>query len=403
MKDVKTKEEVVSPEDGSLSKASVILSDHEDDHDHDQSLFPTAFPEKATQKPHTASPVKGTVRDSNPVTGPAKSAVKMPVKTSVKSMLKSPLKTSSPAKNAKGKKDDPKPPQQSENRKEVYVGSPDVQITGMMSGSKAAAQTYGSGAPCSFPARQPVTSRQLQFSSPLGPTLPVAAAEKVEEPQSSRPLPMNSAHLRPPLRPPAPRGQQPMQSFPHPGPPNFHPRFPPQFMPPLQQQFSMRHPEVQAVPSYPPPPVVPSGGQSRPTIPVSKPGYEPQCSTPMGGPDSGFHHVTKAERPQSVQDSTLPPWALNNPSPIKRQHNVAHRPAPMGNTCTYPYPHSGTHSHTHSMPSAEGQPYPIMPGGMGLDSAGTYGMMPYPKHYSTFNMAAYGQQHQVPYGRWSYF
>ena len=182
------------------------------------------------------------------------------------------------------------------------------------------------------------------------------------------------AMSQPPRLPP---GQPPVQPYPQHYPPgSFHPRFPSQYM--QSGPYAMHPPEVQPVPSYPPQAGTPQ------KLPF-KAGYEPQCPTTMGGSGSGFQHIAKVEKPSQAPSA---PWDMNNPSPVKRQHNVAHKSAPMGNTCTYPYPHSNAHN-------TSSQAYPMGAGSMSMEPTASYSVMTYPKHYGS---AFYNQQQQVPYG-----
>lgn len=300
-----------------------------------------------------------------------------PEKQTMDKSLKSPVKSSSPATEAK---DQTKSPQNEQRRStgtpSVAGSSPDIEITKVTAGTKGATTNsahnqQGHSPPGSSVTRkeqQPVSSTATSVQCPL-PTPPPSMSSMPYSPPS-KPGGPNMQQLQRPFlgtQPPPPS----MQQYPQ---PNFHPRFASQYMQP--PQYPMQHPEVQPVPSYPP-------QSNTPQKPHFKPGYEPHCPTPMGGTGSGFQHVAKVEKTQPNA-----PWDMNNPSPVKRQHNTVHKSAPMGNTCTYPYPHSNSHN-------TSSQAYP-MAGGMTMESTGSYSMVPYPKHYgNTF----YNQQQQVPYGK----
>ena len=113
---------------------------------------------------------------------------------------------------------------------------------------------------------------------------------------------------------------------------------------------------------------------------VTKPKMEPRCSTPA----QRFQAIgPKPEKPL-MSYPTLPGSQGQQGSAL----NHPHGPSPMGNTCTYPYPHSN-HGNTQS-----DQCQSYMMSSMPVDNSATCTMMSFRHFGSAFTLHSYDEQQQ---------
>ena len=145
-------------------------------------------------------------------------------------------------------------------------------------------------------------------------------------------------------------GQQP--------PPGTNPQSYPQGYPGSGHRPAGPTPQPQNLPGYH---ALPSGSHPKPKL-------EPVCTTP------GPRFQSKTERPSSTYTPQMMSGGgvgstgsgNNQGTAAGGQSNPAHGSSPMGNTCTYPYPHSNSSS---VLPADHCQTYM-------MDSNNTYTMMP---------------------------